>query len=518
MSGFEFPPPQKAQQGAGGEVEYADAPVGGRFIFPPPRVTDTSEAEENLRLFGQQLSAWGDLAEWSAETSRNQGQVLVDYGDRLDNKVESWAVPTIMPLSATINRWADPTFQLSDMMVPIMSGSTDPAGHNHTHTVSTTPRQLQRGAGTPGRIYYAFITPAINRAYEQLNFMVSEVAGTPCRMDIGVYVLDAATKALTRQVHVQDAAAGLPFAESVVTVRFPTWVATQGSYVMVAWLQHGEGNPRMILGLDDTPRPLPTEIQFPHKISAIHSGAEHTALPAVIDGSSALEVNFSGFWFTPYAELSESVLVALRAFVENWPDVGEAKRPWVHLTSPGVYSRGGHATAAGTGRRVSMYDTPLATDHVRIQSSVHEIHSSQPEIPRTSTWIIRGTNDMRSGVGLSLDNNEYRLIQWANTSVEEQWHAGSRPVVATVPQSPRAGDRVVIEYNDGVVDVWINGEHRIADQQVGGPVGAAGRFVGVQLERTGAFLTFYVSPWLGTWSARDVPQDSGDDEETGTEG
>ena len=472
------------------------------------------------RRVAQQLSQWGDTADWAAETTRNQGQVLVDYGDRLDNKVEAWAVPTIMPLSATINRWADPTFQLSDMMVPIMSGTTDAAGHNHTHTVSTTPRQLQRGAGTPGRIYYAFITPAINRAYEQLNFMVSEVSGSPCRMDIGVYVLDAATKALTRQVHVQDAAAGLPFAESVVTVQFPTWVATQGSYVMVAWLQHGAGNPRMILGLDDTPRPLPTEIQFPHKISAIHSVQGHTALPAVIDGSSAVEVSFSGIWFTPYAELSESVPVALRAFVENWPSTGQAPRPWVHLTSPGILSSGGYTSAGGTGYRVSVYDTPMATDFVRVSSSVYRLWTNNI---RRATLIIRGTNDLRSGVGLSVINTQnnvgrYELIQWSGVSVTSNWD--TRTLVRTINLLPQEGDRIEVEYLDGLVSVWISGIKYITDQPVTGPAGAAGRFVGIQNERAdGGFLVAWPSPWLGPWSARDLPQgNGGGDDETGTEG
>lgn len=90
-------------------------------------------------------------------------------------------------------------------------------------------------------VHYAFITPLINRAYEQLNFMVSAVSGTPQQMDVAVYTLDPATKALTRQVYEPNVGAGLPFNESVVTVTFPRWVAEQGSYVCIACTSRARG-------------------------------------------------------------------------------------------------------------------------------------------------------------------------------------------------------------------------------------------------------------------------------------
>ncbi|MCT1710701.1 hypothetical protein M3B38_01685 [Dietzia cinnamea] len=507
MSGFEFPPPQKAQQAAGGEVEYPDAPVGGRFIFPPPRVTDTSDAEETLRLFGHQLSAWGDLTQWAAETSRNQGQVLADYGEALERKVEPWAVPTIAPLSATINRRADPTFQLSDFMVPLVRGTSDNAGHNHQHTTTSAAYRLNRGMATKNRLYCAFITPAINRAYEKLHFMVSEVT-SPCRMDVGIYVVTE-DRVLARQVAALDVGVGLSLGETLVTVDFPRWVATQGSYVAITWLQHGTGNTRSILGLDDTPRPL-TNLVFPRKISAIHTSTSVPSLPVSIDGTTALD--FEGYWFTPYAELSEDIGIELRSFTEAWPKLGgPIGRPWVPLTEYGIGSDGGHTAAFGSGLRVSMYDTPLSTDRVRVRSSIYK--DSSPDPGRRSTLIVRGTNNLTSGLGLSaISKTRYELIQWAGRAVDSDVDWNDRTVLATIPRAPRQGDRLEIDFLDGVATVRINDTPVVDGLPVSGMVGPAYRYLGIQNRRQAFILADY-SPWFGPWSARDLPAEAGDDED-----
>ena len=434
----------------------------------------------------------------------NQGEVIDSYGEALATKVGPEAVPTIAPLSQAINRRADPTFQLSDFMAPPMSG-TDSRGD----TVTVNPSAIKQGASAKGVIYYSFITPLINRAYEQLNFMVSEVSGTLCQMDIAVYVLDADSKILTRQVHAVDAAAGLPISESVVTITFPRWIAEQGSYVCIAWLQHGTGEVRSLLGLDETQRPL-TDMVFPPKISAIGvlSGG-YTALPETVDGSSTAAMDFPATWFTPYAELSEKIGDITRSFMEPWPDVGgDIDRPWVPLTARGIGSGGGYTAAYGTGMRVSIYDTPLASDHVRVSSSVYRIYQNQPEVPRHSTLIVRSSNDGRSGVGLTMNHQQYQLIEWANVSVDLEFDSRYRTVIYTLPVAPAEGDEIVVEYHEGAVDVWINGTQYVTAQAVGGPTAAAGRFVGIQNNRTGT-VSFYISPWFGPWSARDLPQSDG---------
>ena len=371
---------------------------------------------------------------------------------------------------------------------------------------------MQRGMNTKGRIYYAFITPAVTRAYTQLNFMVSEVVD-PCRMDIAVYVVDP-SRGLTRQVHQTDVLASLGIGESVVTANFPTFVAEQGSYLAVAFLQHGAGNSRYILGLDDTPRPLLGSI-FPPKISATNQQTGRTSLPATIDGNNGTLVDFAGYWFTPYAELSEDVGIDYKMFTENWPDVGEAHRPWVHLTSPGILSRGGTTRASGSGIRVSIYDTPLATDFVRVRTSISNPNTAGSA--RRSTLIVRGTNDLRSGIGLSAISNErYELIRWSNLSVTSNDDWDDRTVVASIPRVPAAGDSIEVDYLDGHVVVRIAGVERYSGS-VSGFSGAAYRFLGIQLRRQ-ALITASVGPDFGPWSARDIPQEdggSGDDEGSG---
>lgn len=463
-----------------------------------PGRSDITEGESaGLHEAGIGIGVLRETVEQNATEVQNQGVVLADYGEALARKVEPWAVPTVAPLSATINRRADPTFQLSDFMVPLVRGTSDPAGHNHTHTTTSSAFQLNRGAATIGRTYLAFITPSINRAYSQLNFMVSEVASPAARMDVAIYVVSE-DRTMSRQVLVTDAGASLGLGEDVVTVTFPTWVATQGSYIAVAWLQHGAGNPRSILGLDDTPRPL-TNLVFPRKISAIHPTTGMAALPASIDGTTQVDFDF---WFTPYAELSEDVGIDYRLFTESWPDTGsgEMGRPWVTVANRGVSGRGGYVIPYFFALAVSMYDTPLSSDRVRIQTSIRSVWSNSSR----STLVFRGTNDMRSGVGLSIINGSgFQLIRWSDVDPAASW--AGRTVLATVSQDPRPGDHVEVEYVDGLVTVRVNDVEVITGQSVDGPVGAAGRFVGLQMERPGNIIASSPSPWLGPWSARDLP-------------
>lgn len=510
---FEFPPPRSATVIPGVTPGYPAGDPGGRFIVSPAPGADGESAAEVARAVGEHLGQWGDLAEWAAETAHNQGLVLADYGEALERKVEPWAVPTVAPLSSTINRRADPTFQLSDFMVPALplAGNTrGEDGHFHAltgdhHEAGRVERALARGAAEKGRVYLAFITPAINRAYSQLNFMVSEVT-SPCQLDVGVFVVNE-DRTMFRQVHQVNAGAGVGIGEAVVSVTFPRWVATQGSYLAVAFLQHGSGNTRSILGLHDTPRPLSNQV-FPRKISAIHTGTGFGVMPASIDGTTAVDF---GFWFTPYAELSEDLGIELRSFTESWPDVGrQIGRPWVPLTSQGIGSSGGYTSAYGSGLRVSMYDTPLSTDRVRVRSSIAEDSSSGTV--RRSTLIVRGTNDLRSGLGLSaISRTRYELIRWTGRAVDSSEEWDDRTVLVSIPRAPQKGDRLEVDYLDGLVTVRINDQTVVDGLSAPGLAGAAYRFLGVQNRRQ-SFITASWSPWFGPWSARDLPPEAdGDD-------
>src|SRR5699024_1941130 len=289
-----------------------------------------------------------------------------------------------------------------------------------------------------------------------------------------------------------------------------TWVATQGSYLAVAFLQRGSGNTRQLLGLNETPRPLMNNV-FPRKISAIETNRS-VMISKFVDGNTQVDFDY---WFNPYAELSENVGIDYRTFTEGWfyngPQVG---RPWVPLTSQGIGSENGYTRPYGSGLRVSMYDTPLSTDFVRIRSSIHRPGTAGRN--RRSTLIIRGTNDMRSGVGLSaIGDSHYELIEWDNKNVNSNEEWNDRTVIRTISTPPRAGQAIEVDYLNGYVTVRINGTTYIDEQMVSGPAGAAGRFLGIQSRRQ-AWITWESSPWFGPWSARDLPQD--DDGEDGEEG
>lgn len=518
MVDFNFPPPRSGGETSEDEEGYRTGSTRPGFLFPPPRRTDGNTPYEVIEEVAGGINDIKDEAAYAANEIHNLGQVVADYGDILDRKVEPWAVPTVAPLSSTINRRADPTFQLSDFMVPNLplAGTTVGAsGHFHELTgdignPGRVERGLAAGAAVTNRIHFAFITPAINRAYEQLNFMVGAVTN-PCNMRVAIYVADE-NRQLNLQVGPILVSDSIGLGESLVTVQFDRFIATQGSYIAIAWLQTGGGNPRALLGLNDTPRPL-TNVVFPRKISARGTYTSATSLYSVIDGTSEIDFNW---WFTPYAELSENVGTDYRVFNEPWSYNGLIGRPWLALTSQGIKSGEGSARASDIGTRVSMFDTPVSTDYVRVRTRVSAVFTSNQ---RRSTIIFRGTNNLRSGVGLSVINgSRYELIQWSSQNVSRNWDTGNT-VIRTVNIAPSTSHNLEIDYLDGYVTFRINGVEQFADQLVGGPEGASGRFLGLQFERTsGGLFVVYSSAWIGPWTARDLPQDEsegpGDDGES----
>lgn len=448
---------------------------------------------------------------WLGEERANTGQVISDYGDALKDKVSSWAVPTVSPLSQTINRRADPTFQLSDLMVPrptiTLSGRTNRAGgdsHDHdlgSFATATNSWSIPRGADVKGRTYLAFLTPAINRAYEQLNFMVSEVTD-PCQMDVAVYVVDDEDRTLVRQVLVEDAASSLGFGEAVVAVTFDQWVATQGSYIAVVWLQHGTGNTRQILGLDDTPRPLSNAI-FPRKISAIHPSTGMTSLPTTLSGDT--QVDFESLWFTPYAELSENVGVELRSFQDPFTrnSTGYITRPWVGLTDQLVSVNNDGWAGVPTslvinyGARAAIYETPLSTD--RVQVSAHVL-AGTGDGTAYSFVALRTTNNMGIGVGVFYNAHTIQIRSWDTGSAEQVYDLST--VRASTSWTLGSAREFTVTWEAGEVAVYDESNTAILSwtDTITQPVSRY-RFVGMGFQR----LSGTSSPRLDHWGARDLP-------------
>src|SRR5699024_12304652 len=96
-------------------------------------------------------------------------------------------------------------------------------GHFHGLTgtqldAGRVERSLAKGWTVGNRTYVAFITPAINRAYEQVNFMVAAVNGTPSNMDVAIYVTDE-NKILTSQIGVHRVE-GVGLGDELVSVTF----------------------------------------------------------------------------------------------------------------------------------------------------------------------------------------------------------------------------------------------------------------------------------------------------------
>ena len=450
----------------------------------------------------------------------NLGVVVADYGNALERKVEPWAVPTVAPLSQTINRRADATFQLGNFMTPGGWTGTPGGGDTHRHPLGIAGGadwSLAEGWTEGNRTYVAFITPTINRAYEEINFMVGAVSGTPANLDIAIYVTGE-DRVLRRQVGPIRVSDVIGIGRQLVTVPFSTWIATQGSYIAVAVRQHAEGSQRPLLGLNDTPRPL-TNVVFPRKITA-YRHTSTSSLPATLHGETDLD--FEQDWFVPYIELSEAVGVDYRSFTESWGHGSVAPRPWVPLTSRGIYSATGNVGqtyASHNGVTVSMYDTPLSTDFVRVRTSITRFWpplASTDRATKSATIIIRGTNDLRSGLGLRIHNQDgYSLISWTDMSPGTTWN--DRPTIASFPLAPATGQQIEIDYLDGDVVVRIDGVVRL-EVTVSDPLGASCRFLGLQFDRDSTFINTYRSSWLGPWSARDLPQADGGGDDDGGEG
>lgn len=518
---MEFPPPAKT---SGDEWDDVDYPVGdpaGRFIFPPPRVTDDGGTPlEVARQVGQQLSQWGDTSDWAAVQAQNLGEVVETYGTAIEDlgkdRVMPWAVPTVATLSESLNRRADATFQLQGFMSlanPLAGNTVGADGHFHALT-GTHPNagrvetRLAEGWSEGNRTYLAFVTPAVTRLYNGIDFMVGATSGTPAVLDFALFRTDE-NRQLTSLIGTQRVEpAEVGTGRAVVSRTFAPLLVQQGEYIAIAVRQWATGAQRPLLGVYDVNRPLKNST-FPRKITATWATST-SSIPATINGEA--ELDFTADWFIPYIELSEDVGVDYKVFADPWPDVGgQAPRPWVPVTPEGIRSSGGYTAPGGVGVRVSMYDTPLSTDNVRVRSSVYRVYAnSEP-----STIVIRGTNDLRSGLGLQViphhegfSVGRYELITWSNQAPNRDWMTG-RTVIRTISLRPQAGHLIEVDYLDGQVTVRINNNPYVTDQTVGGQSGPARRFVGIQSERTGNFLGYFPSPWFGPWSARDLPPDTG---------
>src|SRR5699024_7423619 len=139
------------------------------------------------------------------------------------------------------------------------------------------------------------------------------------------------------------------------------------------------------------------------------------------------------------------------------------------------------------------------------KSSIHRPGTASRN--RRSTLIIRGTNDMRSGVGLSaIGDSHYELIEWNNKNVysNEEWN--DRTIIRRIINPPRAGQAIEVDYLNGDYTGRINGSKVSDSQPVSGTAVAAGRFVGIQSRRQ-SWIKWKSSPWFGPWSARDLHQD-----------
>lgn len=483
-------------------------------------------------ITGVQVDANGNpithIQDWATKDLHNLGEVIQDYGSAIEDlgkdRVMPWAVPTVAPLSESLNRRADATFQLQGFMSldnPLTGRSARegnpyseyPNIHDHGPGTYRADARLAEGWAEGNRTYLAFITPSVTRLYNGIDFMVGATTGTPAVLDFALFRTDE-NRQLTSLIGVQRVQpAEVGNGRQVISRTIEPTLVQQGEYIAVAIRQFATGSVRPLLGLYDVDRPLKNSM-FPRKITARRNSTD--AIPETINGET--ELDFTADWFIPYIELSEDVGVDYRVFNENWPDVGEARRPWVRLTSVGIRSSGGYTAAGGTGVRVSMYDQPLSTDRVRIRTSVHKVHdSSEP-----TTIIVRGTSDLRSGIGLQViphhdghSVGRYELISWSNQSPSRDWMTGVT-VLHTINVRPQAGHQLEIDYLDGLVTVRINGTEVITEKPVSGQSGAARRFVGIQLERTTVFLAGFPSPHLGPWSARDLPESDGggeDDEE-----
>ena len=496
-----------------GEWETVDYPVatrGAGFVLPPP-ARSGGAAEEVTRLVGEELARVADAADNADVRSSLQGEVIVDYGNALDdlkeNRVVPWAVPTIAPLSQTINRRADPSFPLSSMLSPAFSANDIPDGD--------VTWSMSRGGSVKDRAYFVFLTPAVTRAYERLNFMVDAVSN-PCEMGVAVYVLEP-SRMLFRQVFIPDMGSRLPTGRSLVNVEFDRWVATQGSYVAVAFYQYGPGTTRRLLGLRDTPRPLDSSLVYPPRIAsqAVSTGL---TLPETVDGSTAL--SFDADWFVPYVELSEAVGELLASFHEPFNDGGYLSRPWVKLTDQAPYAAGGSVgvirnliTGFLRGPRVSMFDSSVFTEH----NAVEVVMGSLPSTGASRTWaVVRGTNNLLDAVALWVTRTRVEVRRWTVGNIHDV--GSSAGLVAGIGHSVSSGDRLRAEFDGatGTVTVWINGAEAVVAPGLGRFASSRYRFAGLGFDK-GEDGNVYPSR-IADWRLWDVPGvGAGDDAEDDVE-
>lgn len=474
-------------------VEYPRSDRAPGFVIPAPR--SPSDAAENVaRQVGQEIGRIREVADAAAETVHYHGEVIVDYGTTLgelnENRVMPWAVPTVSGLFETINRRADPSFPLSSLLNPAgpitgssssARGGDDDTGHSHSAGSYAVAPAMATGWSDKDRGYFVFLTPAITRAYERLNFMVDAVS-SPCEMGVAVYVVGT-DRVFRRQVYVPTIGSSLSTGRALVNVEFDRWVANQGEYVVVAFYQYGSGNTRRLLGLTDTQRPLDTSIVYPPRIGA-RSNATGDGLPETVDGSSA--VSFTADWFIPYVELSEAVGTLARTYHDRFDQGGYLERPWVTLTGQGPYAADGGVgvirnliTGFNAGPRVSMYDSPVGTD----RSAVEVVMGSMSSNSDHASWaVVRGTNNLRESVALWVMRDRVEVRRWSVGDIHDA--RGSSVVVAGVDRSLARWDRVTAVFDGESVTVSVNGAHLFTASGLGGFAAPRFRFLGIGFEKT----------------------------------
>lgn len=442
------------------------------------------------------------IESWQAENTGNWGPVIEDYGNQLEQKVEAWAVPTVSGLYQTINRQGDPSWPLSALLTPAMQAAyTDIEGgefyspvYNKTIPDGDITRSMAPGGDTKGRIYYAFITPAINRAYSRLNFMVGNVVD-PCPMDVAIFIVDA-DKNFTQQLRVSNVS-GIGIGESIATVEFDTWVATQGSYIAVAWLQRGTGNTRPLLGLHDTARPLSSGI-FPRRLSAQSVSTSNTSIPLTVDGSNGSLVDFTTNWFAPYAELSEDIGDTYTHVTDNFNRNNYLRRPWVRLTGQAPWMDGSsvgvlQAFVVFNGPRVALYDQPMLSEKVHA-----EVQMTGPLGPQGVSWFaVRTTNTFLDGAGVFITNGTISLRRWSGASNADAIR-GAATTIISVNHALQPWDLITCDYDNGTFKVDLNGSTIITSP--GHSYGIQFRFMGIGFDR----ISGDSPPRMAQWRAWDV--------------
>lgn len=247
---------------------------------------------------------------------------------------------------------------------------------------------------------------------------------------------------------------------------------------------------------------------FPPKISA-RSNVGTGGLDSVIDGGSASRVNFSDYWFTPYAELSEAISIVLRHFRDPFTTDATRyiSRPWVGLTSEQVYVHSdGWAGATSqviytTGARAAIYESPMATDRVRIDATIIPAPSSGAN---SSAIMVRCTNNMRSGVCVQYDNTGLSIRTFDNVSPDSKIEAATHPVRASASWSLSSTRTIIVEHIDGVLTVYDEQRNALLSwTDTFTQPEPKWRFTGIYFYRDGAGH----SPRLDHWIAQDVAEE-----------